>query len=66
MRMSLYRLVLSKSFHIPVKLEHNAYYDTKYLNYDLKSAGEKRLLQIVDLMNEECKLMIVLMYIRKG
>lgn len=47
--MSLYRLIFGKSYHLPIELEHKTYWATKYLSYDLKIVGEKRLLQIDEL-----------------
>lgn len=47
--MSPYKLILWKSCHLPVELEHRAYWTIKKLNLDLEAAEEKRILQLNEL-----------------
>ncbi|GJR55359.1 reverse transcriptase domain-containing protein [Tanacetum coccineum] len=48
-----YKLVYRKSCHLPIKLEHKAYWALKHANFDLKIAGDHRKLQLNEL-NELC------------
>ena len=46
MGMSPYKMVYGKACHLPLEVEHKAYWEVKELNYDFKLAGEKRLFDI--------------------
>nr|GEU37336.1 reverse transcriptase domain-containing protein [Tanacetum cinerariifolium] len=44
-----YKLVYGKSCHLPLELKHNAFWALKYANFDLKTAGDHRKLQLNEL-----------------
>ncbi|GJU95545.1 reverse transcriptase domain-containing protein [Tanacetum coccineum] len=44
-----YKLVYVKACHLPIKLEHKAYWALKHCNFKLKTAGDHRKVQLNEL-----------------
>nr|GEU29767.1 reverse transcriptase domain-containing protein [Tanacetum cinerariifolium] len=44
-----YNLVYRKACHLPIKLEHKAYWALKHCNFDLKTTGDHRKVQLNEL-----------------
>ncbi|GJU63747.1 reverse transcriptase domain-containing protein [Tanacetum coccineum] len=47
-----YKLVYRKSCHLPIELEHKAYWALKHANFDLKTAGDHQKLQLNELHDQ--------------
>ncbi|GKF43569.1 reverse transcriptase domain-containing protein, partial [Tanacetum coccineum] len=48
-RCTPYKLVYEKACHLPIELEHKAYWALKHCNFNLKTAGDHRKVQMNEL-----------------
>nr|GEX12765.1 reverse transcriptase domain-containing protein [Tanacetum cinerariifolium] len=47
-----YKLVYGKSCHLPIELDHKAYWSLKHVNFDLKTAGDHQKLHLNELRDQ--------------
>jgi len=52
--LSPFQLMYGKSCHLPVEMEHKAYWALRFLNFDEKASREQRKIQLLEL--EEMRL----------
>nr|GEX30408.1 reverse transcriptase domain-containing protein [Tanacetum cinerariifolium] len=50
-----YKLVYGKACHLPIELEHKSYWSLKHANFDLKTAGDYKKVQINELHDQAYK-----------